>query len=134
MSKIKLYCIPKKNYEGDYTEFIFRKNDIIIIDNKDIMSLTYDFEPNDISEDEKKYLFEASMDCFEKIFSDITVDYENNEKLEIIENIHIENYNCETGSEISVNKIIYKVNDKHILIIDKGDINTMTTITNVFNQ
>ena len=65
-------------------------------------------------------------------YSKEIIDYKNNDKLEIIEKVNIKNYNNATASDIEINKTIFKVNKKHLLIIDEGDIKTMTTITNVF--
>jgi hypothetical protein len=36
-------------------------------------------------------------------------------------------------SDIEMKKTIYKVNKKHLMIVDKGDINIVTTITNIYN-
>lgn len=134
MSTINLYCNKKFSFEGDDTEYYFRKNDILICGQykDDIISLNYNLEKNELSDEEKDYIFNASCCYFEVEYSKEIIDYKNNNKLEIIEKVNIKNYNNATASDIEINKTIFKVNKKHLLIIDEGDIKTMTTITNVF--
>jgi hypothetical protein len=137
MSKINLYCISKNgSFEGDFTQYYFRKNDILICGQyeDDIISLNYDLVRNKLSDEEKDFISNAHCYSFEEEeeYSKEIINYKNNDKLEIIEEVNIKNYNNASSSEIEVNKTIFKVNEKHLLIIDQGDIHTMTTITNVF--
>ena len=100
----------------------------------DIISLNYDLVRNKLSDEEKDFISNAHCYSFEEEeeYSKEIINYKNNDKLEIIEEVNIKNYNNASSSEIEVNKTIFKVNEKHLLIIDQGDIHTMTTITNVF--
>ena len=64
------------------TECYFRKNDILIIYNKNITSLNYDLEKNELSEKELKYLWEASDNYFEDEYSSELILFSNNGKIE----------------------------------------------------
>jgi hypothetical protein len=128
MSEIKLYVNTHTNInEGRECNIYFRKNDIIIC-------LNYDLELNSLSNDELenlKVVQEYYYNEEEEYMKDI-VEYPKNDKLEKIIEQDIENYNNATASEISVKKTIYKVNKKHLMIIDEHDVHSITTITNVF--
>jgi len=113
--------------------YCIRKNDILIIDNKNITSLNYDLEKNELSEKELKYLWEANDNYFEDEYSSELILFENNGKIEKIQEIKYKNYNNSTASDIEMKKIVYKVNKKHLMIVDEGDVNIVTTITNIFN-
>jgi len=137
MSEIKLYVNTHTNInEGRECNIYFRKNDIIITDSDygDIISLNYDLELNSLSNDELENLKVVQQHYYneeEEYMKDI-MEYPENDKLEKIIEQDIENYNNATASEISVNKIIYKVNKKHLMIVDECDLSSITTITNVF--
>lgn len=133
MTTLNLYYNKTFSYEGDMTEYYFRKNDILIIDNKNITSLNYDLEKNELSEKELKYLWEASDNYFEDEYSSELILFSNNGKIEKIQEIKYKNYNNFTASDIEMKKTIYKVNKKHLMIVDKGDVNIVTTITNIYN-
>ena len=137
MTEIKLYVNTHTNiYEGRECYIYFRKNDIIITDSDygDVISLNYDLELNSLSNDElenlkvvQEYYYIKKKECMKDI-----VEYPENDKLEKIIEQNIENYNNATASDISVKKTIYKVNKKHLMIVDKCDAPSITTITNVF--
>lgn len=137
MSEIKLYVNTHTNiYEGRECNIYFRKNDIIITnsDYGDVISLNYDLELNSLSNDELEHLKVVQQEYYneeEEYMKDI-VEYLENDKLEKIIEQDIENYNNATASEISVKKTIYKVNKKHLMIVDERDAPSITTITNVF--
>lgn len=138
MLEIKLYVNTHTNiYEGRECNIYFRKNDIIISDSDygDVISLNYDLELNSLSNDElenlKEYYYYYNEEEEEEYIKNI-VEYPENDKLEKIIEQDIENYNNAKASEISTKKTIYKVNKKHLMIIDEGDAPSITTIRNVF--
>lgn len=137
MSEINLYVNTHTNInEGRECNIYFRKNDIIITDSDygDIISLNYDLELNSLSNDELEHLNQVLSHYYneeEEYMKDI-VEFTEYDKLEKIIEQDIENYNNATASEISVKKTIYKVNKKHLMIVDERDVSSITTITNVF--
>lgn len=137
MSEIKLYVNTHTNInEGRECNIYFRKNDIIITDSDygDIISLNYDLELNSLSNDELenlKVVQEYYYNEEEEYMKDI-IEFPKNDKLEKIIEQDINNYNNASASDISVKKTIYKVNKKHLMIVDERDVSSITTITNVF--
>ena len=137
MSEIKLYVNTHTNInEGRECNIYFRKNDIIITDSDygDVISLNYDLELNSLSNDELENLKVVQEYYYikKKEYMKDIIEYPENDKLEKIIEQNIENYNNATASDISVKKTIYKVNKKHLMIVDKCDAPSITTITNVF--
>ena len=89
---------------------------------------------NSLSNDELENLKVVQQHYYneEEEYMKNIVEYPENDKLEKIIEQDIENYNNATASEISVKKTIYKVNKKHLMIVDERDVSSITTIRNVF--